>query len=143
MSICYKDYPKDWKKRRTRILFRAGERRNHQGEIIAQAACELCDAPNREFIFRRRDDRLKWRYPTGNDLGEADPDYRGTAIVLTTAHLDRTGPPGPEDGPLDCPDERLMALCQSCHLHLDRHRHQAKAAATRQAKQQPLPLLAA
>ena len=57
-------------------------------------------------------------------------------IILTTAHLDRTGAPGDGDGPLDCPDDRLAALCQSCHLKLDAKRHAAKAAQTRAVRRQ-------
>lgn len=122
MPISYKEYPPTWKAIRARILARAGH------------CCETCAVPNREFIFRCKADRLKWRHPNGADMGETDADYRGTDVVLTIAHLDRTGPPGPNDGPLDCPDDRLAALCQSCHLYLDRKRHQAKAAETRRRK---------
>ncbi len=130
MPISYKDYPADWKERRARILVRAGN------------LCEQCSIPN----------GLKgWRFPSGEFR---TPDQIAsewmpvedenalkkvlarpiTTIVLTIAHLDRTGPPGPNDGPLNCPDDRLKALCQACHLHLDRYRHQAKAAATRRQK---------
>ena len=130
MPCDYSQYPADWKERRARVLARAENK------------CETCAAPNHEFIYRRKDDRLKWRHPNGCDMGETDADYRGTDVVLTIAHLDRTGPPGPDDGPLDCPDERLAALCQSCHLHLDRFRHQHKAAETRRRKMGALPLFA-
>jgi hypothetical protein len=60
-------------------------------------------------------------------------------IVLTIAHLDRTGAPGENDGPLDCSLDRLRALCQRCHFRLDHKRHRAKAAAAR-ALRKSLPL---
>lgn len=142
MPCNYKDYPADWKERRNRILARAGQMLDDKGRIFREATCETCGAPNHEVIYRLKSDRLKWRYPNGLDLDEIDPDYRPTDVVLTIAHLDRTGPPGPNDGPLDCPDDRLKALCQSCHLWLDRERHQAKAADTRRRKMGALPLFA-
>ncbi|GAC1372610.1 MAG: hypothetical protein NVS3B25_07220 [Hymenobacter sp.] len=134
MPCDYSLYPADWKERRNRILARAGQILDNKGSVFRQANCETCGVPNHEIVYRRKDDRLKWRGPNTIDLGEEDPDYRATLVVLTVAHLDRTGPPGPNDGPLDCPDDRLAALCQSCHLHLDRYRHQAKAAETRRKK---------
>lgn len=140
MPCDYSQYPADWKERRARVLARAGQIVDDNGRVFAEACCEFCHAPNHTAIFRRKNDRLKWRYPNACDLGEDDPDYRPTNVVLTIAHLDRTGPPGPNDGPLDCPDDRLAALCQACHLHLDRERHQAKARATRLAKAGALPL---
>jgi hypothetical protein len=39
----------------------------------------------------------------------------GSKVVLTVAHLNHT--------PEDCRPENLRALCQRCHLHLDRHIH--------------------
>lgn len=136
MPCDYSQYPADWKERRARILARANNK------------CEFCGLPN---------GLLGWRFPSGKwytpeqVAGDAMPEQDEDAcekvlgkparrIILTIAHLDRTGPPGPNDGPLDCPDDRLAALCQACHLHLDRERHQAKARATRLAKAGALPL---
>lgn len=134
MPCDYSLYPADWKERRARILERAGHK------------CEYCKAENHTIIYRGAGDYAGmymtqdgWLYDrTGFKVGRV----RGseydcatmTKVVLTIAHLDRTGPPGPNDGPLDCPDDRLAALCQACHLHLDRDRHAAKAAETRRRK---------
>lgn len=140
MPCDYRLYPADWKERRARVLNRAGQLLDEKGQVYLEARCEYCKAPNHSLVFRLKTNRLKWRYPDGADLDEIDPDYRPTDVVLTIAHLDRTGPPGPDDGPLDCPDDRLAALCQACHLHLDRERHKAKAAETRRRKMGALPL---
>lgn len=127
MPCDYRLYPKDWPERRARVLARANN------------CCEECGVAN---------GLLGWRFPSGrwitpDEFGESwmsNEDENAAErilakpcrpIILTVAHLDRTGPPGPNDGPLDCPDDRLKALCQRCHMRLDAARHQAKAAITR------------
>jgi hypothetical protein len=50
----------------------------------------------------------------------------GGRIVLTVAHLNHD--------PSDCSNENLRALCQRCHLQLDREQHPATARATRRAR---------
>jgi hypothetical protein len=57
--------------------------------------------------------------------GEAHP-QTGSTVVLTTAHLDHT--------PENCGDDNLKAMCQRCHLRLDRHHHAANARSTRLRK---------
>lgn len=52
----------------------------------------------------------------------------GSRVVLTVAHLPAAA------GTMDCRDEVLAALCQRCHLGLDRAHHLAKAAETRRRK---------
>lgn len=47
----------------------------------------------------------------------------GSLVILTVAHLDNT--------PENCADENLRAMCQGCHLHLDRDHHAQTAYATR------------
>lgn len=49
----------------------------------------------------------------------------GSAVVLTTAHLNHT--------PEDCEPDNLLAMCQGCHLHYDKDHHRETAAATREA----------
>jgi hypothetical protein len=68
--------------------------------------------------------------------GQAHP-VTGSTVVLTTAHLDHT--------PENCGDDNLKAMCQRCHLRLDRHHHAANSRATRQARLgiRELPLEAA
>jgi hypothetical protein len=52
--------------------------------------------------------------------------HTGSNVVLTTAHLDHT--------PEHCADDNLKAMCQRCHLRLDRHHHAMNARATRNRK---------
>ena len=49
----------------------------------------------------------------------------GSKVVLTVAHLN--------DDPSTADPDLLLALCQSCHLSLDRELHKRNAAATRAA----------
>jgi 5-methylcytosine-specific restriction endonuclease McrA len=116
-------YPADWKKIRTRILERAG----HQ--------CEQCRAVNHQVVIRHTDcyldaDGYVWDAVTGEARGMSRdsefPGQRLTRIVLTIAHL---------DGALvDHSDANLRALCQRCHLALDRAQHVASARETRAAR---------
>jgi hypothetical protein len=50
----------------------------------------------------------------------------GRGVVLTVAHLNHT--------PGDCRDSNLLALCQRCHLALDRDLHTASSARTRRTR---------
>jgi len=54
--------------------------------------------------------------------GKANP-MTGSTVVLTTAHLDHT--------PENCGDDNLRAMCQRCHLRLDRHLHAKNSRKTR------------
>lgn len=54
--------------------------------------------------------------------GKQNP-MTGSLVVLTTAHLDHT--------PENCEDGNLKAMCQRCHLRLDRDHHAKNARATR------------
>lgn len=141
MPICYADYPSDWSERRARVLARAGH------------ICEFCKAPNRTTVYRGKGaDAGRYMLECGRTYDAQTGEYLGMSrgseynlgrvspIVLTVAHLDRTGPPGPDDGPLDCPDDRLAALCQKCHFALDKERHAAKRATTLAARKAQLPL---
>lgn len=50
----------------------------------------------------------------------------GSVVVLTVAHLGverPDGSPGDKHDKLDCRDENLKAMCQSCHLSLDLGEH--------------------
>ena len=100
MPIDYKQYPADWKAIRERILFRAGEWRsgsNPRGEIIVEARCEWCHAENHE------------PHPV-----------TGSIVVLTVAHLDH------DKENHEVTDDRLVALCQRCHLGYDLEHHMKK-----------------
>ena len=150
MPCDMKKYPADWQKRRERILERAGHK------------CERCGVPNHAVGYWSEgewwpnggnlvcDDAGRGiNYDTGKQLtyaeakefcdhyndhgtGKRQTDAYGNrwiAIVLTIAHL-------VPDGPLDCPDSDLQALCQKCHNALDapmRARHRKEKAATAKA----------
>lgn len=47
-------------------------------------------------------------------------------VILTVAHLNHY--------PLDCRDENLLAMCQTCHLRYDQVLHATHAAATRRER---------
>lgn len=114
-------YPPDWPAIRARILERAG----NCCEFTMKTG-ERCSAPHGELIFRWLEDLESWRWPNGNDCGEADPEYRGVVVVLTIAHLDHN--------PANCTDDNLRAGCQLHHLRYDQHHHQRNATWTRRDK---------
>lgn len=114
-----KKYPPDWKERRARVLARAGGRCECEGECglhqpkghrAASGAWVNDSGPRR--CQERNGAKARWA--------------KGR-VVLTTAHM-------VADGPLDCPDEDLKALCQRCHLRVDRDQHRRNASATRVRK---------
>jgi len=65
--------------------------------------------------------------------GEQHP-ITGSRVVLTVAHLGipkPDGTPGDKHDKMDCRPENLAALCQRCHLNLDRADHQVVQAHNR------------
>ncbi len=123
-------YGREWRTvTRPAILARAGNK------------CEQCGVPDRQTVLRT----FGWWTPAtleatvfmlrGSIKGRAitelvwhhegvEPKLHGfplgktmhwVSIVLTIAHLNHT--------PGDDRDENLRALCQHCHLHLDRDHH--------------------
>ena len=98
MPINYKEYPPNWHSEvRPRIMRRAGEERDENGVIIREAQCERCGAYN-----------------------HAPHPQTRSPVVITIAHLDH------DHTNHSVTDERLQALCQRCHLNLDRPRHMYK-----------------
>ena len=77
------------------------------------------------------------RYPDCRaEHGKRHPET-GSIVVLTTAHLGVVRPDGSPGDPHDKMDvrpENLAALCQRCHLDLDRDEHRLNAAKTRRRK---------
>lgn len=125
MPINYDDYPPNWKSEiRPRILKRAAGK------------CEQCKVPNYMWILRGHyDGQEVYQDMDGNIydatnskcigddyVGEVaeNPDKPFIQVKLTIAHLDHD----PENW--DVKDERLMALCQQCHLRLDTPIRQVK-----------------
>lgn len=131
MPIDYSKYPANWHTEiRPRIMARAGEQRDIDGNIVKQACCEFCKVENRKTILRGEYDGKEvyqgmdgWIYDAntseqigGGYLGEVDPQNKNKCIeiVLTVAHLDHD----PENENVN--DAKLSALCQRCHLNYDR-----------------------
>jgi radical SAM superfamily enzyme YgiQ (UPF0313 family) len=107
MPINYKEYPKDWKEIRIRIL----ERADHK--------CEFCQVPNHALIYRTIKGSPEWKLvPEGHEADAMALDgFKFTYIVLTIAHLDN------DKANHTVTDDRLKALCQRCHLSYDLPRH--------------------
>ena len=96
MPCDYRKYPKDWKLISRSVIAAAGNR------------CELCCAPNGEMVHREKAGRYPWYIFFGVP-------EKAVKIVLTVHHINH-----------DTTDNRphnLIALCQKCHLRLDRPYH--------------------
>jgi len=135
MPCNYKNYPTNWfSEIRPRILERA------------KNCCEQCFVKNYEIILRgelngikvfQTDDGKIFNSENGEKIGE---NYFGevnkstkaklTKIILTIAHLDN------DKENFEVKDERLKALCQRCHLSLDKEIHAEKRRETLNKKKQ-------
>lgn len=112
MPIDYRKYPPDWKTRiRPDILRRANNR------------CELCGVENGSLVWR---ERVVMRFDYG-PLGRGGVRMgQYVKVVLTIAHLDHN---------IKNNDySNLMALCQRCHLALDKEQHRINSAKARAIK---------
>ncbi|HEX2679551.1 MAG TPA: hypothetical protein VHM19_23035 [Polyangiales bacterium] len=124
-------YPRDWPAISKRIRERAANRcecTGQCGDEHDQAGAPRCCAANGELVLRdpKRPARFAYHAPCGGCAG-GDPDCaRAVRIVLTVAHLDHD--------PTNNADSNLLALCQRCHLRLDRHEHAKNARQTRRAR---------
>ncbi|KUJ56440.1 hypothetical protein [Chryseobacterium aquaticum] len=119
MPCDYSKYPPNWK---TEIRPRILERANN--------CCEQCKVSNYELIERGKFNNV-FAYQnmngkifcaeTGDYLGEnylgSLKDAKLTKVILTIAHLDH------DKENWEVKDERLKALCQRCHLVLDKNHH--------------------
>jgi hypothetical protein len=121
MPVDWSRYPKHWPELRELVRERDHER------------CRFCCVPNGARILRELADPFRWIDEDDFDVGiEADgDDYEPThgdvvRIVLTVAHLDHDVA---HNGP-----DNLAALCQRCHLRLDRRQHADSSARTRDRK---------
>jgi len=111
MPIDYKKYPPDWKDIRKRILARANNR------------CEFCGIENNtvvaSVIIGRRNlgfydlKTIKRLRNAAVHEGYYPFNYKTVKVVLTIAHLDH------DETNWAVSDDRLRALCQSCHLKYD------------------------
>ncbi len=130
-------YPADWKALRARVLARAGDACECVGECGDEHVAGACKAPNGERVGRLRERPAVWlrfeeserRHPEEQLIGSDvpyEPFHDQVRVVLTIAHLDHV----PEHNE----DSNLRALCQRCHLLLDREEHRENARATREKK---------
>lgn len=144
MPIDYAHYPPNWLTEiRPRILVRAGERRDADGEIIREAHCEKCASPNHGVVYRWAGNYMLFDGATYNDeTGDFVCMTRGSEmpfetypvkIVLTIAHFDHDE--------TNNADENLRAWCQKCHLTHDAKQHAATARRMREAKSGQLQLI--
>ena len=115
MPIDYRKYPEDWK---TRICPDILRRANNR--------CEICGVENGSYVMRPR--IVTWR---GNGLldkrrGCVLMTFWPVRIVLTIAYMDHDV--------TNNDYSNLKALCQKCHLGLDRDQHRTNSAKTRAIK---------
>ena len=125
MPCNYKNYPPNWfTEIRPRILERA------------KNCCEQCGVPNYEIILRGELNGIKvfqtdngkiFDAENGKQIGEnyfgevnKKPKSKLTKVILTIAHLDH------DKENFEIQDDRLKALCQRCHLSLDKEYHAEK-----------------
>jgi hypothetical protein len=115
-------YGKAWRATRATILERAGHRCECTGQCGGGGhdnAGGRCAAPNGQTIWRELGNEASWWL-------RAQAFGRPVKVVLTVAHLNHQAG---DDRP-----ENLLAMCQRCHLRLDRHQHASNAAKTRATK---------
>ena len=116
MPIDYKQYHPDWASISHQIRVERAENR-----------CEWCKAPNGETIARGQgrnastymlNDGRVFDASDGTPLELSEGSQfnikNHVKIILTVSHLDHN------ETDHDAPLERLAALCQRCHLNLDR-----------------------
>lgn len=137
MPVDYSSYPSNWKTEiRPDILLRAED------------CCEQCKVKNKQYVCRGK----WWNDKSGNEIdvyqdedgyifsainGEkigqsyvgdvfTNEKQKGTKIVLTIAHLDHDT--------TNNEYSNLKALCQKCHLSLDKELHMANRKETNRKK---------
>lgn len=116
MPIDYKKYPANWLSEiRPRIMQRANN----------TCECEDCDFKHLEEVFavRHKGKTTGWfrSFELANSLpktiemkkGKIIDNPKKVKVVLTIAHLDH------DENNKDVKDDRLMAMCQICHLRYD------------------------
>jgi hypothetical protein len=115
MPIDYSRYPKNWK---SEIVPRILDRGNHK--------CEICGVDNKVILTSiplKINDGGKYKIKrfwlsNNSDIKRMEPfalggDIKTVKVVLTIAHLDH------DEENHDVGDDRLMAMCQYCHLGYD------------------------
>ena len=113
-----KRYPADWPEISRRIREeRAGGRCECRGECGTEHLGEMLS-----------DSWMTWpaREKRCAAVNYEEHPVTFSRVVLTVAHLDHT--------PENCDDGNLLAMCQRCHLNLDRPRHIANARENRRRR---------
>jgi hypothetical protein len=112
MPIDYKKYPPNWLKEiRPRIMARANDK------------CEVCGLEHKQVVYAIKlkvNDNGNYKLKTIWFRVEQDAkredllnNLKEVKVILTIAHLDH------DELNHDIKDERLMAMCQICHLRYD------------------------
>ena len=115
MPIDYRKYPPDWKKTVERIRKRSEDK------------CEICGLNNHSYVFSvpmwvkdvengkaRYKRKMIWFRSEGDAIRESNgKSYKKVKVILTTAHLDH------DETNHEVSDDRLLHLCQACHLRMD------------------------
>lgn len=123
MTFRAERYAPNWREIRAMIIARAGERCECTGQCGHKHSDGRCGVPNRARINRgidfpwrwmREDDRFDLLESDYVSLAEEAYQYSDDAIrvVLTVAHIDH-------DESNNDP-ANLLAMCQFCHLSMDR-----------------------
>lgn len=117
MPIDYSRYPDDWDERVKRIMKRAGGKCENCGFEHDQLvySVKLNDKGCREW-YSDFHEAKKAAIESGweeKHLKPPEPIIKPVKVILTTAHLDH------DEENAEVLDERLMALCQLCHLRYD------------------------
>lgn len=112
MPCNYKEYPENWKWLSKQIIKDANNK------------CELCYAPNHQFVVRNRN---TGSYPWGATwcLDEHNVGLKVIRIILTVHHIDSDKKNNTK--------QNLIALCQWCHLRLDLQKHMKNRRAARKS----------
>lgn len=129
MTFRAERYPADWPEIRAAILARAGNRCECTGECgecgNERQVDRRCNAPNGVLIQRNTTLRWAWRRHEHNGVCMGEP-CGAVVVVLTIAHVDHNES---NNDP-----SNLRALCQRCHLRLDREDNNRRRRATAAAK---------
>jgi hypothetical protein len=112
-----KEYPADWRQISRNTIAAAGNR------------CELCFVPNHSIIVRQ-----KYGWISDPVIIKASIIYgaKSTKIILTVHHID--------GNKRNNSKHNRIALCQRCHLRLDREKHIRNRRARRHGNQEVLSL---
>lgn len=126
MPFDKRKYPANWREISAKIRERAHDRCECTGECGADHV-RGCLARHGHTILRDEREPWKWTLHAACTLCVGgDESHKPVRVVLTVAHLDHDTANNDE--------QNLKAMCQRCHLVLDRHQHATNARATRAAR---------